>query len=326
VRLTIAIPTLNRAYCVGRAVESALAQTSADVEIIVSDNGSTDDTAAVIARYRDPRLRTFRHDETMSAGEHGAFLIASATGDLFLGLSDDDWLEPEFAERVLAHYREHPEVTFAYTQCWTEMAGMRLPSLPAPVVESSLDFLGAYFAGERQVFWCACVCRTTDLRRLGPQPADRLIGDLFFWSRLACEGPVGCVSTHLAHYTFLVDNTSLGISVRAWSDEHALVMTEVRVGARALRPDAAWWERFEKALSSYLARTTANQFALLAARGAPKRELLAAVPAVASRLSGDWMTTVPRVLVALLAPAPAVRALLIALVRRRARGSSDATV
>jgi glycosyltransferase involved in cell wall biosynthesis len=47
-RLTIAIPTLNRAQLLTRAIESALAQTSPDIEIIVSDNGSTDDTPAVI--------------------------------------------------------------------------------------------------------------------------------------------------------------------------------------------------------------------------------------------------------------------------------------
>ena len=72
-RLTIAIPTINRAGLLGRAIESALAQTSSDIEIIVSDNGSTDDTPAVIDRYvgrcAEGRLRTFRHPSTISVAK-----------------------------------------------------------------------------------------------------------------------------------------------------------------------------------------------------------------------------------------------------------------
>ena len=72
-RLTIAIPTVNRAELLGRAIESALAQTSPDVEVIVSDNGSTDDTPAVVKRYAGRSagrgLRTFRHPSTTSGSE-----------------------------------------------------------------------------------------------------------------------------------------------------------------------------------------------------------------------------------------------------------------
>src|SRR5580704_8361224 len=118
-RLTIAIPTVNRAGLLGRAIESALAQTSSDVEIIVSDNGSTDDTPAVIARYsehysgrgNESRLRTFRHASTMPATIHGQFLVEQARGEFFLGLSDDDFLEPEFAAEVLTLFGQHPELS-----------------------------------------------------------------------------------------------------------------------------------------------------------------------------------------------------------------------
>ena len=50
-RLTIAIPTVNRAEFLGRAIECAYAQTSKDIEILVSDNGSRDETPEIIARY-----------------------------------------------------------------------------------------------------------------------------------------------------------------------------------------------------------------------------------------------------------------------------------
>ena len=112
-RLTIAIPTVNRAGLLGRAIESALAQTSPDIEIIVSDNGSTDQTPAVIGRYAGRGMRSFRHSATMSAAKQGQFLFEQARGEFFLGLSDDDFLEPEFAAEVLAMFDRHPELSSA---------------------------------------------------------------------------------------------------------------------------------------------------------------------------------------------------------------------
>src|SRR5437868_3351092 len=119
VRLTTAIPTLNRAREVRRAIDSALAQTASDIEVIVSNNGSTDDTRSVIDSYADPRLRVFHRETTIPPAEHGNFLIAESRGQLFLGLSDDDYIEPQFAERVIDLYDRHPDISFVYTRCWT---------------------------------------------------------------------------------------------------------------------------------------------------------------------------------------------------------------
>jgi len=79
-RLTIAILTFNRADLVGRAIESALAQTYADIEILVSDNGSVDSTPSVLASYSDPRLRTFRHEATNARGATRAIFDRSGQG------------------------------------------------------------------------------------------------------------------------------------------------------------------------------------------------------------------------------------------------------
>ncbi|MGB7332926.1 MAG: glycosyltransferase family A protein, partial [Terriglobales bacterium] len=146
-RLTIAIPTLNRSGLLRRAIESALAQTSSDIEIIVSDNGSTDDTPAVIERYVGRGLRTFRHPSTMPATKHGQFLIEQSLGEFFVGLSDDDFLEPDFAAEVLALYDQHPELSFVYTGCAVHYEDCLVPAMVGPRVEAGASFLAAHYSG-----------------------------------------------------------------------------------------------------------------------------------------------------------------------------------
>jgi len=243
-RLTIAIPTLNRANLVGRAIDSALAQTSPDIEIIVSDNASTDDTAALLKQYEGRRVRVFRQAQTIPASRNGEFLINQARGEFFLGLSDDDYLEPEFAAKVLALYDRHPELSFVYTGCAVHYEDVEVPALVGPEVESGLDFLMGHFTGKREVSWCACVTRVRDLRALGPQPDDRVIGDMYFWTKMAFLGPVGCVPQVVSHYILFRkqnDNISHGTSPLEWTREVQLLADEVMEGSRkAARAPNTW--------------------------------------------------------------------------------------
>src|SRR5689334_12889392 len=61
-KVSVVIPVLNRPVAVRRAIESVLAQTFQNFEIIVVDDGSTDDTAESVSSFHDPRIRLIRHD------------------------------------------------------------------------------------------------------------------------------------------------------------------------------------------------------------------------------------------------------------------------
>lgn len=270
-RLTIAIPTVNRAELLGRAIESALAQSSPDIEIIVSDNGSTDGTPAVIERYANRGLRTFRHPSTISAGKHGQFLFEQAKGEFFLGLSDDDYLEPEFAAKVLALYDRHPELSFVYTGCAVHYDDVQVPAVVGPEVESGAEFLLAHYEDQREVSWCACVTRVRDLLSLGPQPDDRILGDMFFWTKMAFLGPVGCVPEVVSHYILFRtqnDNISHGTSPIEWTREAQLLADEVMEGSRKAGASAEYLARLHRACRQHVARSAANQFVWTRVRGA----------------------------------------------------------
>ncbi len=270
-RLTIAIPTLNRAHLVGRAIESALAQTSPDIEIIVSDNGSSDNTQAVIARYVGRGLRTFRHPSTISVSQHGYFLIQQSRGEFFLGLSDDDYLEPSFAAEVLALFTAHPELAFAYTGCAIHYEDVQVPCVVGPPLETGAEFLLGHYRGKREVCWCACVTRTCDLLDIGPAPEDRVLGDMFFWTKIAFRGSVGCIARVLSHYILLRsfnDNISHGTAPLDWAREEQLLAREVLEASRRAGASPQYLARLTAATHDYVARTSSNQFVWTRIRGA----------------------------------------------------------
>jgi glycosyltransferase involved in cell wall biosynthesis len=326
-RLTIAIPTLNRAYCLGRTVESALAQARDDVEILVSDNGSTDATPSLLARFSDPRLRKLRHETTMPAAAHGNFLIDQARGDLFLGLSDDDWLEPGFAAAVIGHFDTHPQIAFGYTRAWMHYAGIVVPSLPGPESESGTAFLREFFAGRREVMWCACVTRTRDLRKLR-LPEGCIIGDMYLWTRLAALGDVGCVPRQLSHYLWydpVHRNAVTATPVLPWAREVRRLADGVAGTLQQQGIAAAPMAAFEHDADRFVARSTANQFIWNALRGTPRRELLRAVFPAFRYLASDIMVWL-RVAAGTAGPRWLIEQSMLAAARRLARSRARAPV
>jgi glycosyltransferase involved in cell wall biosynthesis len=328
-RLTIAIPTVNRADLVGRAIESALAQTSNDIEIIVSDNGSTDGTPAVIARYAGRRLRTFRHPTTISAAQHGRFLMEQARGEFFLGLSDDDFLEPDFAAEVLILFDQHPELSFVYTGCAVHYEDCQVPAAVGPSVEDGASFLAAHYAGKREVSWCACVTRVRDLLELGPQPEDRILGDMFFWTKLAFRGPVGCVPRVLSHYILLRpwnDNISHGTPPEVWAGESRLLADEVIDASRRAGADADYLSRLQTDCRHHIGRSTANQFVWSRIRGASRAQawgwVAGCLPYLSSSMSPNVLS---RLAAALILPGNLLRRLLLSGAAKVARTRAGKT-
>lgn len=111
--VSVVIPTYNSARYVTAAVESVIMQTFRDVEIIVVDDGSTDNTREVIKHYGAPvRYLYQKNDGVATARNHG---IAESRGR-YIGFldADDTWL-PRKLERQLAALSEHPEYRLCYS-------------------------------------------------------------------------------------------------------------------------------------------------------------------------------------------------------------------
>lgn len=113
-RFTVITPTYNRAHRIQAAIESVLAQTCDDFEYLIVDDGSTDETAAVVARYRDPRIRLVRHHA--NAGQSAACNtgMREARGDIIAFLDSDDTWFPDYLARMSEALDRNADAGFAY--------------------------------------------------------------------------------------------------------------------------------------------------------------------------------------------------------------------
>jgi glycosyltransferase involved in cell wall biosynthesis len=102
--VTIGIPTHNRASRLQRALESAVGQSEPDLEVIVSDDASTDETQQIVERaaVKDDRIRSLRHEVNIGLTANFNTLFAAARGRYVMILADDDWLEPDYVARCRA--------------------------------------------------------------------------------------------------------------------------------------------------------------------------------------------------------------------------------
>ncbi|MGX1934362.1 glycosyltransferase [Microbacterium resistens] len=103
--VSIVMPVFNDVTTIERALESALAQTLSEVEIVCVDDASTDGTDAVIERFaaRDGRVRLIRHEKNVSAFQARRTGVLAARGEHLLFLDGDDELVPAAAQSALAH-------------------------------------------------------------------------------------------------------------------------------------------------------------------------------------------------------------------------------
>lgn len=120
-KVSVIIPTYNRAQLIGRAIQSVLNQSYKDLEIFVVDDGSTDDTERVIKEFQkqDKRIRYIRHEENKGAAAARNTGVKNAKGEyIAFQDSDDEWFLEKIEKQVKVFENTLPEVGIVYTDMW----------------------------------------------------------------------------------------------------------------------------------------------------------------------------------------------------------------
>lgn len=121
-KVSVIIPTYNRADFIGQAIESVIAQTYTDGELIVMDDASTDTTEAIVRAFmkKDQRIRYIRQEKNIGISANRNAGIAKATGTYIAMLdSDDIWLDPKKLAQQVTFLESHPDYALVGTQVRT---------------------------------------------------------------------------------------------------------------------------------------------------------------------------------------------------------------
>jgi glycosyltransferase involved in cell wall biosynthesis len=189
--VSAAIITHNRAHYLPDAIESILGQTVRDLQLIVVDDGSTDDTQQAINPYLD-RVEYVRIDHAGKAAARNT-AVELADGDFFAFCDSDDYWCTDRLERQLAAFDEAPEVGMVHGQ--VEMVDRNRRPLPDMTESHRRLFSKAHRNGATYAsyaFDCRCLSSTILVRRevfdvVGPYDSELAIEDYDFYLRLLLD-------------------------------------------------------------------------------------------------------------------------------------------
>jgi glycosyltransferase involved in cell wall biosynthesis len=168
--VTISIPTYNRADAFLRqSITSALNQTYKNIEVLVSDNASTDDTKSVIKSISDKRIKYHRHSQNIGANNNFNACVELARGDYFVLLPDDDLLDHDFVSSCLKAVDKQPGagVIFTGTRVIDGDGSVLSESLNRGQGLSTADFFLGWFSNKFPLYLCSTLFHTQSLRSIG---------------------------------------------------------------------------------------------------------------------------------------------------------------
>lgn len=123
-KISILIPAYNAGKCIDRSLDSALGQTFSDIEIVVVDDGSQDNTLEVLDRYAssDNRVKVVRHPRNLGVFMARETLINNSSSDHLMFLDSDDALKPDACENLYSEaLRSGADLVIGgYELCWND--------------------------------------------------------------------------------------------------------------------------------------------------------------------------------------------------------------
>jgi glycosyltransferase involved in cell wall biosynthesis len=247
--ISVVIPLHNKAAYIRRALDSVLAQSWPDFEVIVVDDGSTDGGDRIVESVSDSRLRLYRQQNLgVSAARNKGIELARDPLVTFLD-ADDKWL-PDFLGASLKLQRSWPDLVASFTNY--ERTDSNRPALTRAMQRGPLASYFEFCLRNGGAGMCSSVpmIKRAAVLKAGGFPVNRRLGeDLDTWFRIACQGPVGYEPTPLArYYTGLGVCSMSNVDCDVWS-----TFTDWRAKGRIPKHELAAAERYAALLRLIMA-------------------------------------------------------------------------
>ena len=211
-RVSVLMPSYNHAPFVAQAIESVLGQSFEDLELIVTDDGSTDGTPDIVRRYRDPRLSLEIFPQNQGACQATNRCLERARGEYIALLNSDDYYMPGKLARQVAIMDRRPGLGAVFSQAHlVDEAGAPVTDRANPFTRLFTTIHPNRYAWLRMFFFQGNgLCQPTALARrriyqeIGPfDPALRQLHDFDMWVRLCARYPIHVMPEATLHYRVL---------------------------------------------------------------------------------------------------------------------------
>jgi glycosyltransferase involved in cell wall biosynthesis len=221
--VTIGIPTYNRADSYfPDALKCALDQTYSNLEIIISDNCSTDATAAIVEGSNDPRIRYIRQQSNIPANDNFNYLLGQARGEYFSLFHDDDMMDADFVETCMHAAEGKREYGLIRTGLrWIDNSGQILSKLNNDAEGLSLEeFYMAWFKGRIPMHLPSTLFNTGYLRDIGGlKSRHQLFNDVTAEVKLAAMYPRLDIPDIKASFRHHPIRSTTATSIQFWCED-----------------------------------------------------------------------------------------------------------
>ncbi len=176
-KVSIVLPTHNGAKYIGQSIDSCLNQTYKDIELIIVDDGSTDNTPEVIKAYKHEQIKYIRHQKNMGLADALNTGFANSIGEYLTWTSDDNFFHPRAIESMFNLLQTDKNRNFVYANYYLvdENANItRTVSVGAPKKLDIINCIGPCFLYRRRVYG--------EIGEFNPQAF--LVEDYEYWLRI----------------------------------------------------------------------------------------------------------------------------------------------
>lgn len=210
-KVTVLMATWNRAHMIGRAIESVRAQTFSDWELVIADDGSTDETPKVVAEWmkKESRIVYARSETNEGISKNYNRGLKMARGEYVSMIDDDDpWIGKDKLARQVKFLDGHPEVVgIGAGVVVVDVKGRELYRYFKPETDEEIR--------KYMLFSNPMANSTTLLRRSAGEKVGwydettRYSGDRDFWLKMGLVGKLRNFREHFSYYTMGPHNTSI---------------------------------------------------------------------------------------------------------------------
>ncbi len=268
--VSVVMAAYNGAAFIRDTIDSVLAQTMDDFEIVVADDCSKDDTLGVLATIDDPRLRVVRARRNGGPAAARTLAMAHARGRYVAGLDQDDICRPERLAKQLAYLDSHPDVVLVATTIeMFEGETTRRDPYPDLVDPGEIDWTMWLL---NPLAWSTVLMRGAAARALVPFERDdyRFAEDFDLYARIRAHGRIGRIAEPLVRYRMHAGGASqayeegmIASAARVLADRYAplfgieampaAVLMSLHAASGYAPPDAATLARCGEIIATLLA-------------------------------------------------------------------------